>query len=159
MRFVLIILIILILSGCQNNTYIEGPELIEGNIRNLTIESLENGANSAVIKDHASIKTVEYLFSKYRWERNNGRKLTPSYKFTIITKDDKQINYWVGAYSDLNEFPCYRLCSGWWVIASDNENKMNGNIYKSISNSSQMYELALLLDNVENQPNKGPNRR
>ena len=156
MRLEHIIFAFLILSGCQNNAYIEGPELIEGSIQHLTIESLEDGTKSAVIKDQDSIKKVEYLFSKYNWKRNNGRKFTPSYKFIIITKDKKQIDYWLGANSDLNEFPCYKLCSGWWVISSDIENKPNGKTYKSLSASSQMFLVAELLENVWNQPNKSP---
>lgn len=154
MRFEYIIFTFLILAGCQKDTYLEGPELNEGSIQNLTIESLENGAKSGVIEDQELIIKVEHLFSKYSWKINHSRKFTPSYKITITTHDNNHINYWLGANSDLNEFPCYRLCSGWWVISSDNENKMNGNIYKSLSASIEMYLVAELLENVENRPNK-----
>jgi len=94
------------------------------------------------------------MFSKYNWKINNRRKFTPSYKVIITTHDNSHINYWLGANSDLNEFPCYRLCSGWWVISSDNGNKMNGNIYKSLSASIDMFLVAELLENIENRPNK-----
>ncbi len=159
MRIKHMLFTMLILTGCENNTsiaFIEGPELSKGSIQSVTIESLENGTKSDVIKDKDSIKTVENLFSKYRWQKNNNRKFIPSYKFIIITNENIHINYWLGAISDLNEPPCYQLCSGWWVLSSDVKNKMNGNIYKSISVSSQMFELAALLDKVEKQPDKAP---
>ena len=156
MRLKHIIFTFFILTGCVKPTYIEGPELIVGSIEKVTIESLENRTKTNVIKDKDSIKKVEYLFSKYRWQKNNGRKFIPSYKFIIITKDRKLVNYWLGANSSLNEFPCYKLCSGWWVIPSDVENKPNGKIYKSLSASSQMALVADLLGNIWNQPNKAP---
>ena len=92
MRVKYLFFTILILTSCQKNTYIEGPELSEGSIQSVTIGSLEDGTESSVIKDQDSINKVEYLFSKYNWKNNTNREFTPSYKFTITTNDNNHIN-------------------------------------------------------------------
>ena len=157
MRVKYLFFTILFLTGCQKTSYIEGPELSEGSIQSVTIRSLEDDAAPIIIKDLSLLKKSEYLFSKYNWRNNTDKEFTPLYKFTITTSEGKHINYWLGSNSDLDIFPCYKLCSGWWLISSDIENKPNRKIYKSLSASSHTFLVAELLYYDSNQPNKAIN--
>ena len=54
-------------------------------------------------------------FASPGWRTVDEESFVPLYSIDIAQKDGTSVRYWLGASSHPPRFPCYSLCSGWWV--------------------------------------------
>lgn len=140
----LFLLPICFITSCGSN-YIIGPIPPKNyNIEKAIVEQLEDKKNIKVITNKDDLLSVSFLLSEEGWE-NSNRSLVPRYKLTVYESNKREAIYWIGLWSYPPTFPCYSLCSGYWLAASDEGNKIDTSKYKNLASSSHMYRLVGLL--------------
>ena len=50
-----------------------------------------------------------------RWWSAAGSRLVPTHRVELLRGDAVVAVFFIGPNSSLDQFPCYSLCSGWWV--------------------------------------------
>lgn len=149
-------LLILILCGCTHTNWIEGPQIfIPEDIDKITIISLNNKDNTTfTVSEHNEIQEITAIFSQYNWQVNEDIQFKPHLKIVLFNKSAETKVYWLGLYSDQSLFPCYALCSGYWLMASDSNGNVNSEIYKTLATSFDMLRVSSLFHNESpNQAN------
>lgn len=74
-------------------------------------------------------------FSEYGWSAAEGRDLQPLYRLDLLDGPRTVAVYWLGANSHPPRFPCYRLCSGWWIGGSTATGEFDATRYKGLVSS------------------------
>jgi hypothetical protein len=82
-----------------------------------------------------------YAFSEQGWVASQGRSLEPMYRLAFVNGTKVVAVYWLGANSYPAEFPCYSLCSGWWVSSSAAGGALDRTRYKGLTSSTYLYLL------------------
>jgi hypothetical protein len=78
------------------------------------------------------------------WVASEGRALEPLYRLDFIDGTKVVAVYWLGANSHPPRFPCYSLCSGWWIGGSTAAGTLDPARYKGLTSSSYFYLLRYL---------------
>jgi hypothetical protein len=76
-----------------------------------------------------------YAISSRGWVSSRGRELEPLYRIEILEHEGSRTAYWLGANSHPPRFPCYALCSGWWVAPSTEVGTIDASRYKDLPDS------------------------
>lgn len=92
-----------------------------------------------VFKAASSIASSSAL-SEYGWVAAQGRPLEPLYRLDLMDGTETVGVYWLGTNAHPPRFPCYALCSGWWVGGSAASGELDATRYKGLV-SSEYYDL------------------
>jgi hypothetical protein len=104
-------------------------------ISSVVVMPLESGeGRSRTISDPAKIHAVlsSYAFSQNGWIRADAWRIVPLYRIDFRTTDRGAAVYWLGSNSHPPAFPCYALCTGWWVAASGPAGDLDRTRYKPL---------------------------
>lgn len=149
-------LLIIVLCGCSHTNWIDGPQtFMPGDIDKITIISLNNKDKTPfTVSGYSEIQEVSPIFSQYNWQVNEDIQYKPHFKIVLFNKSAETKVYWLGFYSDQSISPCFKFCSGHWLMASDSNGNANSEIYKSLATSFDMLRVGLLFHNeIHNQDN------
>ena len=93
------------------------------------------GAPYEVTEQAASIASSA-AFSKRGWWEARGRALEPLYRLDFLEGTRVVATYWLGTNSHPPEFPCYSICSGWWVGASTASGTFDPTRYRGLTSAT-----------------------
>jgi len=65
-----------------------------------------------------------------------GGALTPRYRIDLITHDGGGVTYWLGP--NPSQFPCFALCSGWWMAPSDAVGEIDVSRYRGLPDAAYL---------------------
>lgn len=87
------------------------------------------------ISERVASNASAAAFSAHGWSAARDRDLQPLYRLDLL--DGKRIVavYWLGTNSHPPRFPCYRLCSGWWIGGSTAAGEFDATRYKGLVSS------------------------
>lgn len=135
------------IAGCTQLVSVEGPPPpASPTISSVVVTPLETeGKNPKALTDRARVQEIlsSYAFSKDGWVRPGARRLVPLYRIDLRSDEDMAFVYWLGANSHPPQFPCYALCTGWWLAASGPSGDLDVTRYKLLPES---VSLSLLRD-------------
>jgi hypothetical protein len=142
----LYLLLGILLTSCSPAPTIEGPGIdAEATIVKIIVEPLNPRSGSTVVwSEPDSFRLAHYLFSRKGWEKSD-RRLIPHYRIQIFTQAAGPITYWIGTFSDPPRFPCYQLCSGYWLASSSSDGQMDRSLFRVLASSGEMLDVGLLL--------------
>lgn len=115
-------------------------EVLEVRVEALPPKPLE----AHVIHDRSRVDSLaqSYAVSSSGWVESGGRELLPQYRIDFIKRSGAQTTYWLGTNSHPPRFPCYSLCSGWWVAPSKAPGAIDPSRYKGLPSSVYFYFLS-----------------
>ncbi|HAR42260.1 MAG TPA: hypothetical protein DCS07_06465 [Bdellovibrionales bacterium] len=129
--------------GCTATTPMLGPSPPHpsevSSIRVVPITPAEGAPYD--ISDRVASIVSSYAFSEQGWTPSKGRVLAPLYRLDFIKGPKTVAVYWLGTNSHPPEFPCYSLCSGWWVGSSTAAGALDSTRYKGLTSSTYLYLL------------------
>ncbi len=135
------------IAGCTRLLSVEGPPPpASATISSVVVTPLETeGEKPKALTDRGKLQEIlsSYAFSKDGWVRTGARRLVPLYRIDLRTDEGVASVYWLGANSHPPEFPCYALCTGWWLAPSRPSGDLDVTRYKLIPES---VSLSLLRD-------------
>ena len=87
------------------------------------------------ISDQARIGSIakSYAVSESGWWEARGHKLLPLYRIDFVEQDGSRVTYWLGTNSYPGSFPCYAICSGWWVAPSSADGAIDDSRFKGLT--------------------------
>lgn len=133
------------ITGCTQLVSVEGPPPpASPSISSVVVTPLETeGQKPKTLTDRAKVQEIlsSYAFSKDGWVRPGARRLVPLYRIDLRTDEDVASVYWLGANSHPPEFPCYALCTGWWLAPSRPPGDLDVTRYKLIPESVSLWLL------------------
>jgi len=93
------------------------------------------------IDDRQKIDAVinSYAMASQGWSESGRRELPPTYRIDFVDQSGRRATYWLGANSDLGIFPCYAICSGWWIAPSDAAGTIDSTRYKGLTSAISLY--------------------
>ncbi len=124
-----------------------GPGVKRGlRIKAVLIEDLSRKGSKPIPADEKGILEAEQtgLFSQYGWELNTD-KLAARYEIQVFLTDGSKLRFWLGTFADLNQPPCYGMCSGYWLAGSDQTGKMSEKQIRSLASSNGVFAVMGLL--------------
>lgn len=139
--------LVVFLTACgSSGNAIRGPGLpsadsiVEVELQGLSTEHAD-------VRDISDPKIVRGIaesaaISSDGWLEDSSER-QPLYRIAFVLRDGNSIVYWLGANSHPARFPCYSLCSGWWLAASRGHS-MDDTRYKPLAESLYMPFLAKL---------------
>jgi hypothetical protein len=130
------ILLPLMALACSHAT-VAGPVAPAARaITRITVTALdEPAAAPAIAADREAITAIasSWAFSQDGWTPAEGRELLPLYRIDFQGEAGPPAVYWLGANSHPPRFPCYSLCTGWWVAPSLASGKLDASRYKGLA--------------------------
>jgi len=127
------------IAACTPLVSVEGPTPpAVPTISSVVVTSLESaGQESRVLNHPVRVKRIlsSYAFSPRGWSRTGSRRLLPIYRLDLHTDTGVAAVYWLGTNSYPPRFPCYALCSGWWLAASSLSGDLEPTRYKPLPDS------------------------
>lgn len=144
MNFVhLLITVVVFFGGCTTTPPLLGPTPPQpsdvSSVRVISIAPAQGEPYS--ISDRVASIVSSYAFSEQGWTPSKGRVLAPLYRLDFLEGAKVVAVYWLGANSHPPEFPCYSLCSGWWVGSSTSAGALDSTRYKGLTSSTYLYLL------------------
>lgn len=137
------LLLMLLLFGCSTTKYVEGPKVDNTTpLESITVEEIVTKKTTHVINKE-DLNRFRPLFSGSNWEANE-KNLPASHKITLTYNGQKH-TYWLGAISDLKVFPCYKLCSGFWLAPTGPEGQIDNSKIRTLATSIEMFRLGNLI--------------
>lgn len=88
-----------------------------------------------------SVASIRAL-SESGWVAAGGRRLAPLYRLDLMDGAQIVAVYWLGTNAHPPQFPCYRLCSGWWIGGSTTAGEFDTTRYKGLTSVHYVYLLA-----------------
>lgn len=107
-------------------------------LREVRVEALPpEPASTHVIDDPSKLDSIarSYAVSSEGWVESRGRELLPLYRLDLIARDGARATYWLGTNSHPPRFPCYALCSGWWIAPSSASGTLDASRFKGLPSS------------------------
>ena len=133
------------IAACALVVPVEGPSPpATPTISRIVITSVESGERkSRAIGDPARIRAIlaSYAFSMNGWIQTDARRLVPVYRIDFHSEERVASVYWLGTNSHPPEFPCYALCTGWWLAASGPSGDLDRTRYKLLPESVSLFLL------------------
>jgi hypothetical protein len=95
----------------------------------------EPAAAPAIVTDRDAIAAIasSWAFSQPGWTPAEGRELLPLYRIEFHRDAAPPAVYWLGTNAHPPRFPCYSLCSGWWVAPSLASGGLDASRYKGLA--------------------------
>ena len=97
-------------------------------------------AMSRTIRDPEKIRSLaeSAAISADGWWRARGRELLPLYRIDLVSKDGGMETWWLGTNSYPARFPCYAMCSGWWLSPSVAEGRIDATRYRGMRSATYL---------------------
>lgn len=91
----------------------------------------------AVVRDRHAIFMIasSSAFSQSGWSPAETRELFPLYRIELQGASGPLAVYWLGTNSHPPRFPCYSLCSGFWVSPSLVSGEIDTSRYKGLADT------------------------
>ena len=95
------------------------------------------------VTDPATVKSVaqSWALSDVTWQATEGRELIPQYRIEFLHRDTVEAVYYLGTNSYPPEFPCYSICSGWWLGSEGERHQFDDARYLGLPDSVYLYLL------------------
>jgi hypothetical protein len=96
-----------------------------------------------VIDDATKVLAIarSCALSEVGWSSSRSRELLPQYRVDLVRREGGPITYWLGTNAHPPRFPCYALCSGWWIASSTASGVIDASRYKGLPDSVYPYLL------------------
>jgi hypothetical protein len=131
----------LLASGCVIRDALPGPAPpAAGQVAEVRVTSMPPAdAPSRIISDPERVRSIaqSHNISSDGWWQARGRELLPLYRIDLVGKDGSLATYWLGTNNHPARFPCYAICSGWWISPSTADGKIDETRYRGMT--STMY--------------------
>jgi hypothetical protein len=98
-------------------------------------------AASRTISDPEKIRVIAQSgnIGSDGWWQARGQELLPLYRVDLVRKDGELATYWLGVNSYPARFPCYALCSGWWISPSTPDGRIDESRFRGMT-STQYFD-------------------
>ena len=134
--------LVVAIAACAQLAFVEGPSRPDvAAISSIVITALESDEQKPrAVNDPTKVQAIlsSPAFSKAGWVRAGGRQLVPLYRIDLRARQGVAAVYWLGTNSHPPEFPCYALCSGWWLAASGPSGDLDHTRYKQLPDSASL---------------------
>jgi len=138
LRAPLCIVLLLAASACSH-VDLAGPAFPAARtITRVTVTALDRPSPApAIVSDRSAIAVIasSWAFSQHGWSPAEGRELLPLYRIDFEGGAEPPAVYWLGTNSYPPRFPCYSLCSGWWVSPSLPSGELDASRYKGLADA------------------------
>ena len=127
---------LIVALGCAHPSALAGPPApLVGDLAQVEVTSLEAPERSTIISNPSAVAAIatSWAFAEQGWACAEGRELLPLYRIEL--RGATKSVYWLGANSHPPRFPCYRLCTGWWVAPSTEAGELDTTLYKGLPRS------------------------
>jgi hypothetical protein len=128
-------------TGCAHEPTLTSPApLPASEIQEVRITSMPPAAEfSRTVSDRQKIDSLaaSWLFAPTGWLPAGRRELLPLYRIALVGSQARASVFWLGANSHPPRFPCYAICSGWWIAPSAPDGGVDASRYKPLT--SAMY--------------------
>ena len=96
------------------------------------------------VNDPGKVRSIvnSGALSSAGWVESRGRELLPLYRLDLLGDNGLQATYWLGTNAYPGLFPCYSLCTGWWVASSRADGTLDDSRHKGLTSSTYFYFLA-----------------
>jgi hypothetical protein len=125
------------LHGCSY-TWVDGPSrpLIRS-VSSVSVTDLES-SKTKEITDPVQIESAlaSWAFSP-EWMSEDTFRI-PVYRVDLHAGGETS-TYWLGTNSNPPRFPCYSLCSGWWIAPSTASGDIHPSLYKGLTSAVYLY--------------------
>jgi hypothetical protein len=103
-------------------------------------------AMSRTVSDPEKIRSVagSGAVSAGGWWQARGRELLPLYRIDLVVKDGGVATYWLGTNSYPARFPCFAICTGWWLAPSTTDGQMDTTKFRGMTSATYLSFLANL---------------
>lgn len=100
-------------------------------------------ATSRTISDPDKINTLAGSgpVSANGWWQARGRELLPLYRIDFVRKDGSLATWWLGTNNYPARFPCYAICSGWWLSPSGADGQIDATRYRGMTSATYFHFL------------------
>ena len=136
-----ILLLAAAIAGCSRE--VPGPEppdpAILSAVRVTRIVPVEDKPYDVL--DEAESIASSWALSEYGWVEARGRTLEPIYRLEFVSGTDIVAVYWLGTNAHPPRFPCYAICSGWWIGASTATGELDTTRYKGLTSTHYFHLL------------------
>ena len=138
-RLAVLLAVVIAAVGCVHRAVEPGPPSpIAERIVEVRVTSLPP-ANplSKTISDQGKVRSIAKsgALSQEGWWETRGRRLLPLYRIDFVDQDGGRLTYWLGTNSYPASFPCYAICSGWW-IAPSSEGALDDTRYRGLTSAT-----------------------
>jgi hypothetical protein len=137
--------LILTAAGCVHPAVGPGPQPPSAErVVEVRIESLPPATPlNKSISDQARIGSIvkSYAVAEPGWWEGRGQKFLPLYRIDFVEEGGERVTYWLGSNSHPGSFPCYAICSGWWIAPSSADGKLDESRYKGLTSTTYLYFL------------------
>jgi hypothetical protein len=129
----------LLTASCMHSS-IPGPappaaeSIVEIRVTNL--DSAPPRSHSVSERKQIEGVANSYALASYGWSKSGRSELPASYRIDLLDQDGKQVTYWLGPNSALGTFPCYAICSGWWIAPSSDTGELESSRYKGLTSTT-----------------------
>jgi len=109
--------LLLLLAACATPTTIALPPVEPTAVTKIEVTYIRDAEKTErVVTDPATIGRIlgSGAFAKNGWERAT-EKIAPHYRIDLIAGETVLRTYLLGVNNDPPRFPCYELCTGWWI--------------------------------------------
>ena len=95
------------------------------------------------ISDQGKIRSIANsgALSQEGWWEARGRRLLPLYRIDFVDQAGARLTYWLGTNSYPASFPCYAICSGWWIAPSSESGALDDTRYRGLTSATYFYFL------------------
>ena len=88
------------------------------------------------VSDGVAAIVSSRALSEHGWSAARGRDLAPLYRLDPMDGSRVVAVYWLGANSHPPRFPCYALCSGWWIGGSTEAGTFDATRYSGLTSGA-----------------------
>lgn len=123
-KILLAVFLLFTAAGCAHGSADTLPSIDANSVTKIVVTFIrETDKTESVIENPARIEQIlsSGAFSTNGWEIARER-IAPHYRIDIFVKDVVVRSYVLGVNSDPPRFPCYELCTGWWIGYDDESN-------------------------------------
>jgi hypothetical protein len=95
------------------------------------------------VDDPEKVRAIarSWAISPSGWVESRGRRLIPAYRIELRDSAEIRATYWLGTNANPPRFPCYALCSGWWIAGSDSAGSIDASRFKGLPDAVYFYFL------------------
>jgi hypothetical protein len=138
----LVLLAALFVASCVQPSVLGPAPPVAGSIVEIRVTDLKSTPSKVrSIDDRQKIASLinSYAVGPNGWIESGRRELPATYRVDFINQGGLQATYWLGLNGDLGIFPCYAICSGWWIAPSSAAGTIDSSRYKGLTSTMSLY--------------------
>jgi hypothetical protein len=129
----------LLSTGCAHESRLTAPPAPPAAaIREIRIHSIppaDSPDRMVTDRRRIDIAAASWAFAKEGWLPAGRRELLPLHRIVLVSQSGPPAVFWLGLNSHPPRFPCFALCSGWWVAPSTPAGEFDASRYKGLTSA------------------------